>query len=118
MALLLIYSCTMQWVYIASKQIVVTGLHSEGTSFGGPGYLHIIFAVISLILLWIPRVGAKRVNLFVVALNLAWAIRNYMLMTACHAGECPETRLGFYILLLSSILLLVVSFFPDLKEKV
>lgn len=64
---------------------------------------------------FIPRVWAKRSNLLVVALNLAWAIRNYMIISSCHMGECPEKRVSIYILLFSSILLLVSALFPDVN---
>jgi hypothetical protein len=113
--ILLIISCFSTWVFIESKSLTITGIDATGTSFGKPGYLHLIFATCFLVLNFIPRLWAKRTNLPVTAFNLAWAARNYFIITACHGGECPEKHNGIYLLLLASALLLVSALFPDIK---
>ncbi|MBS1622334.1 MAG: hypothetical protein JST10_12225 [Bacteroidetes bacterium] len=114
-AVSLAVACFYPWVFIESKNIIVTGVRSEGTDFGKPGYFHLFMIAFFLLFNFIPRVWAKRSNLLVVALNLAWAIRNYMIISSCHMGECPEKRVSIYILLFSSILLLVSALFPDVN---
>lgn len=113
--LLLIGTCFMTWVIIASKGITVSGVSTEGTLFGKPGYFHLIFASLFLILHSIQRIWAKRFNLPVVALNMAWAIRNYFLVSSCRGGDCPEKQIGLYLMLAASVLLLVAALFPDIK---
>ena len=114
-ALLLLISCFTPWIIIESRKIVVSGIDSTGTNYGKPGYLHFVLAGLFLIFSYLKKIWAKRVNLLVVAVNLAWAIRNYFVVTACAAGECPVTQLGLWLMLLSSLLMLLSSLFPDIK---
>ena len=114
-AVLLIISCFITWVVIVSKNIVVTGVDASGTNFGKPGYFNLLMTLFFLAFTLIPKIWAKRINLLVTALNLAWAVRNYLIITACRAGECPEKHMGIFLLLLASVLMLLSSLFPDLK---
>src|SRR5262245_5922990 len=91
-----IIACCFPWVFIQGKSITVTGIDSTGTRFGKPGYFHFFLAVIYLLFTFIPRVWAKRWNLLIVALNIAWAARNYLIISACSGGECPEKKAGLY----------------------
>ncbi len=108
-------ACFIPWVVIESRQLTITGVATDGTTFGKPGYLHLIFGFIFLVLTFIPHVGAKRFNLIFTALNLGWAIRNYFMISACAGGECPEKQSGLWIILICSILMLFSSFFPDME---
>jgi len=114
-AALLIAACFMTWVTIPSRQIVVTGVDATGTNFGKPGYFHFICAFFFIAFSLIPKIWAKRSNLLVTALNIAWAIRNYFIITACREGDCPEKHVAIYLILIASALLLVSSMFPDMK---
>ena len=80
-ALLLISACYLPWCIIPSKALIISGMNTTGTVLGKPGYMHIFFGVISILLFVIQRVWSKRVNLLIMALNFAWAIRNYLLMS-------------------------------------
>ncbi|MBP6478746.1 MAG: hypothetical protein KA290_13600 [Chitinophagaceae bacterium] len=114
-AVLLIASCFTPWVYIASRNITVSGIDATGTTFGKPGYFHFLCAFFFLLFHFIPRIWAKRSNLLVAALNTAWALRNFFMIAACYGGECPERKIGLYLVLLSSLLMLASTFFPDMK---
>jgi len=113
--ILLIVSCFLPWVIIPSKNIVVSGVESTGTNFGKPGYTHFVLSFFFIIFHFIPRLWAKRSNLLVVALNIAWAIRNYFIISMCREGDCPEKQLGLWLVLLASVLVLVAALFPDIK---
>ena len=115
---LLIISCFSTWVVVISKNIIITGVDTDGASFGKPGYLHLVFAFFFILLNFIPRVWAKRTNLLVTAFNLAWAARNYFIISACRGGDCPERHTGIYLLLLASLLMMVAALFPDIKLPV
>ena len=112
---LLIISCFLTWVVITSKNITVSGIDAAGTSFGKPGYFHFFFSFFFISFTLIPRIWAKRVNLLVTAMNMAWAIRNYFIISACRGGECPEKHNGIYLIVLASLLMLVSALFPDIK---
>jgi hypothetical protein len=113
--ILLIVSCFLPWVIIPSKNIVVSGVESTGTNFGKPGYTHFVLSFFFIIFHFIPRLWAKRSNLLVVALNIAWAIRNYFIISMCREGECPEKQIGLWLVLLASVLILIAALFPDIK---
>ena len=113
--LLQVAASFLPWVYIESKDLTLTGLDTTGTNYGKPSYLHILFAAIFLIFTLIPRLWAKRINLLVVALNLAWALRNFFFFSSCQGGECPVKKAGLYLSLLASVIILFSALFPDMR---
>jgi hypothetical protein len=116
-AIALIACCFVPWVYIDSIKTTITGIRAEHTGFGRPGLLHIIFSAFSIILFLVPAVWAKRTNLFVGAFNLAWSIRNFLLISHCELGECPQRLFGIYAIIPLSGLLLLMTMLPDIKLK-
>jgi len=114
-AVTLIICCFLPWVFIESKNITVTGVESAGTNFGKPAYFHFSLGAMYLLFTFIPRVWAKRWNLLIVALNIAWAARNYFIISACAGGECPQKKAGLYIVLISSFIMLVAALFPKME---
>ena len=115
--ILLVLSCFLPWVIIISKNIVVSGIDSTGTNFGKPGYTHFVLSFFFIIFHFIPKLWAKRVNLLIVALNIAWAIRNFFIISMCREGECPEKQIGLWLVMLASVLMLVAALFPDVQLK-
>jgi len=111
----LIAFCFVPWVYIESIQTTVTGLNAGRTNFGSPGAIHIFLCVFSIILFLLQKVWAKRTNLFVVTFNFAWAIRNFLLLSQCQMGECPEKRLGLYAVIIFSFLMLLMALLPKME---
>ena len=114
---LLIVSCFLPWVIISSKNIVVSGVDSTGTNFGKPGYAHFVLGFFFIIFHFIPKLWAKRVNILVVALNIAWAVKNYFIISMCRTGECPEKQIGLWLVLVASVLMLIAALLPDIKLK-
>lgn len=110
--LILAIACWMPWVVISSPSLVLSGMNTEGTSFGKPGLFHLIFLGFYLLFVSIPKDWAKRFNLLIAALNLSWVIRNFFLMALCRGGECPTRQLGFYLVAIASIGMLLASLFP------
>lgn len=117
-AIALIVACYMPWVVVESKDIVISGVDSTGTNFGKPGYFHLFFAGLYLLFVLINRLWSKRVNIFISAFNVAWALRNFAIISACSGGECPVKKAGLYVVLVSSILMLVSVLLSGAKEKV
>jgi hypothetical protein len=116
-ALLLIISCFLPWVIIESRQITITGIDAPGTNYGRPGYFNLLMTIFFVLFTLVQRVWAKRANLLIVALNLAWAVRNYFILSTCQAGECPSRQTGIYLLLIASVTMLASGLFPDMKTK-
>lgn len=115
--LLLVVSCFTPWVIIASQNIIVSGVDSTGTNFGKPGYTHFVLSFFFIIFHFIPKLWAKRSNLLVVALNIAWAVRNYFIISMCREGECPEKQIGLWLVIAASALMLLAALFPDIQLK-
>jgi len=113
--ILLIVSCFTPWVIIPSKNIIVSGVDATGTNFGKPGYAHFLFSFFFIIFHFIAKLWAKRWNMIIVALNIAWAARNYFIISMCRDGECPEKQIGVYLVLAASLLMLIAALFPDVK---
>jgi hypothetical protein len=102
----------MPWVLIPSKQLVISGIDASGTRYGKPGYLHLLLGFFYLLFTLAPAVWAKRANLLVVAFNLAWTIRNFLILSLCRGGECPQRLYGLYLLAIASILMLIAALLP------
>lgn len=111
----LIIACFMPWVYIQNPAITISGVDSTGTRFGKPGYVHFILTGFILCFTLINKIWAKRFNLLLAALNLAWAIKNFIVIGRCEAGECPEKQVGFFLLLFAAFILLLATLLPGIK---
>ena len=116
-ALALMAICFLPWSYIASQQITVSGFHAPGTNYGKPGLFNMAMCVIMLVMFLVPAVWSKRTNVFIAALNLAWSFRNYLLLSSCMMGECPEKKPALYILLVLSGILLLMTLLPKMEMK-
>ncbi len=118
-AALLVYACTLTWISVPAHNIRISGFHSEGnTQFGRPGMLHVYFSAFAVILFLIPRLWAKRVNVFFCAINMAWALANfYRIGVICRSGDCPEKEAGLYLTLAASVLMFIMSVLPKLEIK-
>jgi len=108
--------CYLPWSYIEENNILITGMSAPGTLFGKPGLMHFVLGGVLIILFLIPRLWAKRTNVFFGAVNLAWSVRNYILLSTCYMGECPKLRYGIYLEILLCIGILFMTFLPDLKK--
>jgi len=113
----LIVASFQPWVYVVSKDLTITGLHTEGTNFGRPALLNIIMSCIAAVFFMVPRLMAKRANIFFCAFNLAWAFRNFLLISMCRGGECPQKQTGIYMLLIAAVIIMLAALFPDIKLK-
>ncbi len=114
LAVALIACCFIPWVYILSIKTTLTGLNTGNTNFGRPGVIHIILCVFAIMFFFIRKVWAIRTNLVDVTFNFAWSIRNFLLITHCELGECPEKRFGIYAVIILSFFILLMAFFPKI----
>lgn len=65
--------------------------------------------------MYLPKVWAKRSNMFVCALGVGYAVKTYVLFTSCYNTYCPEKKTGIFIMLTATLVMLVASVFPDLN---
>jgi len=107
--------CFLPWSFIASQQITVTGFGAAGTNYGKPGLFNFAFGIIMIIMFFVPAIWSKRTNVFVGAINLAWAFRNYFLLSACMMGECPEKKTALYLLIGLAVIIQLMTLLPRLQ---
>ena len=110
-SVILISACFFPWITIDSKNIVVSGINATGTSFGKPGYMHLLLGVVAIGLLLVKKILALRICIFLTAFNAAWAIRNFIVLAVCDGGVCPQKQTALFVVLISSFTLMVCNFF-------
>jgi len=115
----IIAACFMPWTYYHSIQQTFTGFNvvpfPTGNYYGKAGIPISIIAGLFLMLAFIPRIWAKRTNLFLAGILVAYTIRTYIIFTsALFEGEV-EKFAGIYLVIILSIVMLITTFFPNVQ---
>ncbi|HMU46325.1 MAG TPA: hypothetical protein PKC72_08160 [Chitinophagaceae bacterium] len=113
-AILLVIACFMPWYHLGWKDLTISGVEGGG-KFGKPGYWHFVFGFFFLFFSLIPKIWAKQWNLLIVALNVAWMIRNFFMLAICSGGDCPQRQYGIWLLFFASLLMLLSALFPGMR---
>ena len=115
----LIVSCFLPWSYYADLNQTFNGLYSYGNNYGKPGKFLIFFALLILVFTLLPKVWAKRANLFFAALTVAYAVKTFILFSSCYNNYCPQKLFALYLMLGCTAIMLLASVFPNvnLPEK-
>jgi len=115
-ALVVLLCSFLPWSIVVSEQISISGFETKGTRFGKPGLVLNFFTIISIILFLIPAIWAKRTNIFIGAIVFSWSIRNYILVSTCLMGECPEKQPALYALVIASGIVMLMTLLPKLNS--
>ena len=120
-AVALVAACFMPWVHYNSINVTFTGFHvtkfAGGVYYGKAGAVITPLAIIILILMLVPKIWAKRVNLLLAGLLFAYCIRTYIVFTGSLFEGEVEKLAGIYLVLVFSFILLVTAVFPKIEEK-
>lgn len=114
-AILVVVSCFLPWAYYADIDKHFTGFFTYQNMYGKPAKAFIFLAVISVVLILINRIWAKRTLLFVTAVNVAYLIKTYVLFTSCYSGVCPQKEYGIFLLVIGVVGIIIAALFPDTK---
>ncbi len=117
LALSVIAACFMPWVFIESKSLMIDGFHAKGTNFGRPGLFVAYMSGLAFLLFLITKVWAKRINLFVSTFAFAWTVRNYLILSACFGGECPQKQVSLYLMVVLSAGMILMSLLPKMEIR-
>ena len=110
---ILVLTTFFPWIYIGSLQVFVTGVGADiKTVFGKPALMNFYLLPIIVLFFLIPKLWAKKLNPFVGAINFAWALRNFLLLSTCRNGECPQQQAALYVYFLSAVVILVMTVLP------
>ena len=114
----LVLSCFLPWVHYNSINETFTGYHvtrfSTNNYYGRAGIVITIMTALVFILFITPKIWAKRINFFLSGLIFAYCIRTYIIFTGSLFEGEVETRIGMYLVVVLSFLLLVCSVFPKI----
>ncbi len=113
--ILLLISCAMPWAFYADVNESFTGFYSHANIYGKPGKLLSILAIIAIVFMFLPKVWAKRTNLFICALAVGYAIKSYILYTSCYNAYCPQKLPWVFVMLIATIVMQIAAIFPDVK---
>jgi hypothetical protein len=116
-AFLLVAASFMPWAYFPDLGKEFTGFFSELNRYGRPGKVLLFFSAVMIILFLTPKVWAKRSNIVVAAITVAFTIKCYILYSACYRGICPEKRIGIFLILAAAGIAMGASLVPDLPVK-
>lgn len=116
-ALLLAFSTTMPWTYYPDIRQFFSAFYTYQNVYGKPGKLFIALAAVAVLFYLLPRVWAKRWNILVCCIVLAFGIRTFIVFSACYRGICPEKQTGIWVMLVSVSLMMIAALFPDMKLK-
>lgn len=115
-ALLLILSCFLPWAHYASINETFTGFHVKrfpgGPYYGRAGLIITILTSIILLGMFSRTMWMKKVNLFLAAMQVAYAVRTYILFTSSIFPGEVEKKIGIILLIPLSVLLLISAVFP------
>ena len=111
----LIVSCFLPWVYYADIEQTFNGFYSYDNHYGKPGIFLSLFAVLILVFMLLPKVWAKRTNLFIAGLTVAYGIKTFILFSSCYNNYCPQKLISLYLMVFCTVLMMLASVFPKLK---
>lgn len=115
--IVLIVSCFLPWGYYGDINQTFTGFYSYQNQYGRPGKFLLPMGTLLLVFMLLPKVWAKRANLFIAALTLAYAVKNYILFGSCYNNYCPQRLFGIYLMLSAASVILLAAVFPNMKFK-
>ena len=119
--LAIIGACFMPWTYYTSIQQTFTGFNvvpfPNATYYGKAGIPISVMAGIIFMLMLIPKMWVKRVNLFVAAILVAYTIRTYVVFTSSLFEGEVEIFTGMYLVMGLSFAILVTTLFPKTASK-
>lgn len=119
-ALLMIVFCFLPWSTVGIYNIILSGVNgrvNETLTFGRQIIPQIFFSTFLVLLFNIPRIWAKRTNLFFGLINLSWCIKNFIIFSICRQGICPEKKAALYLELLLAVIVLISTLLPKLKVE-
>lgn len=108
----------MHWAYYPDIQRHFTGFNTWtfipqkgiwGHYYGRPGKLLVPFATLCLAFHLIPKMWAKRANLLIAALCLAYAIKSYFMFSAAYTGYIPQKEAGLWVMMGATVVNLIVA---------
>lgn len=119
-AIAIIGVCYMPWVYVPSINVTLSGINgkvNEQLTFGRQVIPHTALNLLLILFFLIPKIWAKRTNLFIGFISLSWAIKNYIIFSMCRQTICPDKKAGLYLLIILAFIVQISTLLPKLTVK-
>jgi len=116
-AVILVIACFFHWTWYPDIGEYFSAFYSRENIYGRPGKVFMVVAAIAVALYLVPRLWAKRVNMLVCAINVAYAVKTFILFSSCYGGICPEKQPAIWVMLASALLMMVFAVIPDIKLR-
>lgn len=115
----LVVSCFLPWMSFKSSGLTITGIDTAGLPFGKPALFHFFNTGLFLLFFLINQAWSRIIAFAFTILNAVWAFKNFIALPACSEGniECPVRRIGLYLLLISSVVLIITGLLAPVKQK-
>ena len=114
--LALCIACYFPWTYYPDINTYFTGFFTHQNMYGRPGRFFLVLGAIAILFFAINKVWAKRANLLVTGLVVAYAVRIFFLFVACYRGICPVRQPAIYVVLFAPVVMLIMAFLPRMKK--
>ncbi len=117
----IIATCFIPWVHYNSIDVTFNGYNvkkfATGVYYGRAGIIITVLAVVSLLFILMQSAVAKRANMFLCALLVAYTLRTYVIFTgSLFDGEVTKLA-GIYLIVILSFVMVICSIFPYLKKE-
>ncbi len=117
----LIITCFIPWVHYNSVNLTFNGVNvipfDTGNYYGKAGYPIITLTVVIFLLMFVNRIWAKRLNLFLNALLIAYTIRTYIIFTSALFINEVDKKAGIYLVLILPVIMMVGCLSAEVKAK-
>ena len=113
-AIVLVIACFFPWVTIPGIG-TISGVEAP-ERFGKPAYFHFFAIALYFAGLLINKLWAKYMAVVACAFNIAWAMRSFT-FSSCEGGICPEKHIALYVILITSILMMISSALTKFDQK-
>lgn len=96
----------------------VDGFDPGVTRFGQAAKLHVVFTGLYVLCLLLGKNWSYQAAFYISAVNIAWMIANFLKIPKCDGGICPEKQPALFIILITSLLMLLSVVFIDRRMRV
>lgn len=116
---LLFISAFLPWVQVQTDQlgeVTFTGLHAGTDGLWKPALIAMIFSILYLLTMFIPKVWVKIAGVFFGVIVIAWAVSVYYRLKG-NPLEPHDFQIGIYLFVLAAIGVMASALFPYMPEK-
>lgn len=119
--LLMAVACYLPWIHITSIQETMNGFNvrpfATGNNYGKAGKFIMILTSLIFTGMLLPKIWAKRLNLFLSALLLAFVLRTYVIFTGSLFENEVIKKPGIYLIVICAALILFSSVFAKVNNS-